>query len=94
MAKIKTRAEIEFSATLTLSEVELRAMDALVGYGDDSFIEAFKAKLGSAYLREHESGLRSAFAAIRSDVVPALRDIDIARRDLRDAAELRAKAGS
>lgn len=95
MKKVHTFASIEFSATFTLSETELRAIEAFTGYGDDAFLAAFKEKLGSAYIREHESGIRSFFEAVRRDVHPALREIDVARRDLRDAAEARAaKAGA
>lgn len=85
MATVRTTAKLTFTAALTLSEVEIRALDALVGYGDDAFIEAFKAKLGAAYLRNHEQGLRSAFAAIRRDCLPALREIDQARKALAEA---------
>lgn len=89
MVKSKTTALLTFSASLTLNESEVRALDALVGYGDDAFIKHFRDNLGSAYIRDHESGLRSAFAAIRRDVLPALRDINQARRDLADAAQKR-----
>lgn len=85
----RTTATLTFSATLTLNETEVRALDALVGYGDDSFIEVFYEKLGKAYMRDHEAGLRSAFAAIRRDVLPALRDIDQARKDLEEMARKR-----
>ena len=61
----------------------------MVGYGDDAFLEHFKKNLGAAYIRDHESGLRSFFTAVRRDVLPAIRDIDVARRDLKDAAESR-----
>jgi len=82
MAKVTNRAIISFSAVLTLEEEEIRALDALVGYGDDAFIEEFKERLGKSYLRDHENGLRSAFSAIRSQVLPALSTIDEARRRL------------
>lgn len=92
MSSSKINATISFSATLTLNETEIRALDALVGYGDDAFLEVFKEKLGKAYIRDHEAGLRSAFAAIRTDVLPALRDIDQVRRDLIAAEQKRAEA--
>lgn len=89
MAKSQTTATITFGATLTLTEVEVRALDALVGYGDDAFIRVFKEGLGEAYIQHHEAGLRSAFDAIRRDVIPALRIIDQSRRDLSDASARR-----
>ena len=87
----RTSATLSFSAVLTLNETEVRALDALVGYGDDAFLKVFKESLGAAYIRDHEAGLRSAFEAIRRDVLPALHDIDQARRDLIAAAQKRAQ---
>lgn len=87
--KTATTAKIEFSAILTLNETEARAFDALVGYGDDAFLQVFKTKLGEAYIRDHEGGLRSAFSAIRRDLGPALREIDQARDDLMKASRAR-----
>lgn len=87
-----TTATITFGASVTLSEVEVRALDALVGYGDDAFLKVFKEKLGEHYIRNHERGLRSFFATVRQDVLPALHVIDEARRDLRDAMVKRADA--
>jgi hypothetical protein len=88
----RNTATIAFSSTLTLNESEIRAFDALVGYGDDAFIEAFKEKLGETYIRKHEAGLKSVFAAIRAQVLPALADIDQARRDLHEAMKKRIEA--
>jgi hypothetical protein len=79
------------SAGFKLSEVEMRALDALTGYGDDAFIKVFKTQLGAHYMRDHEAGLRSFFATVRREVLPALGDIDRARRDLADAIRLRNK---
>lgn len=92
MAAVETTARIHFTATLTLSEVECRALDALVGYGDDAFLKVFKEQLGAAYIRQHEDGLRSAFSAIRRDVLGALRVIDQARKDLIEAEKRRRAA--
>mgnify|MGYP006348599173 CR=1 FL=1 len=80
---------IEFSATLKLNESELRAFDALVGYGDDAFLKVFREGLGEAYIRNHEAGLRSAFEAIRSQVIPAIQNIDRSRKDLIEAERRR-----
>ena len=89
MATVDNKIWIEYRATLTLNESELRAFDALVGYGDDGFLKAFKTLLGEAYISNHEAGLRSAFAAIRKSVLPALHDIDTVRKDLKEAAKKR-----
>lgn len=90
--KTRTTATISFGATITLNETEVRALDALVGYGDDAFLKVFKEKLGTAYIRDHEAGLRSFFKAVRNDALPALSAIDRARRDLDAAAQARTKS--
>jgi hypothetical protein len=43
MAKITTRPNVNLDLTFTINESEARALDALAGYGDDSFIKAFKS---------------------------------------------------
>lgn len=94
MAEARNRAEISFSTTLTLNEVEMRALEALVGYGDDAFLKHFKETLGASYIREHEAGLRTFFATIRSEVLPALAEITQARRDLGAAWQARREAAA
>ena len=66
--------------SLHLDEAELRAIDALVGYGDDAFIEAFKEGLGAAYLRDHEVGLRTFFKSMRQLTPGILSRLDEARK--------------
>lgn len=74
---MNTRAKlnVQFQIDLTLNEVELRALDAMVGYGANAFIEKFYAHLGKAYMEKHESGLRNIFAKIKH-LQPALAEID------------------
>jgi len=74
---MKTRAKlnVQFEIDLTLNEVELRALDAMVGYGADAFIEKFYTHLGKAYMEKHEAGLRAIFAKI-DKLRPALTEID------------------
>jgi len=84
MALIKNNIAVEFHSVITLNEMELRALDALVGYDDDAFLAVFKEKLGSAYIEPYEGGLRSAFEAIRRDIKPALAEISNIRRTLKE----------
>ncbi len=77
--KLSGRLAVSFDSVLHLSEVEMRALDALVGYGTDEFIKAFYEKLGQAYMRDHEQGLRSLFEGIRLQVRPELARIDEVR---------------
>ena len=80
MARIVGHATIELSVTIQLNESEARAMDALVGYGDDKFIEAFYEKLGKAYMKDHEKGLRSLFESMRQQLPGPLSRVNDARR--------------
>lgn len=80
MANFAVRPEIMGKITIELTESEARAWDALVSYGDDAFIKTFYEKLGEAYMREHEAGLRTLFKTTRSILPGVLDRIDIARR--------------
>jgi hypothetical protein len=72
MAKLSQRATVQVEVAFTVDEAEARALDALVGYGDDAFIQAFYEKLGKAYMRDHEKGLRSFFKSVRELMPPIL----------------------
>lgn len=65
MAKITGRPSISASVTIELTEEEAGALDAIVGYGVDPFLEAFYEKLGKSYLQPFEAGLRSLFESVR-----------------------------
>jgi len=84
MAEAKIwRSDVTLELSLSISEKEARALDALAGYGIDSFLEVFYKQLGSVYLKQHEDGLRSLFGVIRAEVVPMLRRADNARAAFR-----------
>jgi hypothetical protein len=80
MAKLEERPRVELEVRFTVTESEARALDALVGYGDDAFIKVFYEKLGKAYMREHEQGLRSFFKSIREMMPSFLDRADRARK--------------
>ncbi len=73
MAKIVQRPHIEASAVFTVDEEEMRALDALVGYGFVGFITAFKKHMGESYMAGHEDGLKRFFESIRANI-PAILD--------------------
>jgi len=75
----RIRHAITVGGTLELDESELRALDALAGYGTKSFLEVFYKHMGKAYMQPHEAGLKKLFETIRRDVPPALGRIDMAR---------------
>ncbi len=80
MADINAQARLEVTVTFRISEEEARALDGLVGYGDDAFIEHFKKNLGTHYIRDHEEGLRSFFKSIRGAMPGILHRTDAARK--------------
>ena len=79
MAKIEGYPTIELRVTLSLSESEARALDAMVGYGDDAFVAAFYEHLGESYMKRHETGLRELFKTVRSFIPGILGRVDRAR---------------
>jgi hypothetical protein len=80
MAEIVQHPQVEVTATMQFNEAELRALDALVGYGIDGFLQAFYAKLGKHYLQPHEDGLRLLFKSVSANVPGILGRTDDARR--------------
>jgi hypothetical protein len=66
MAKIEGRGTLKAEVVLVLSEEEAGALDALAGYGDDSFIECFYKHMGRVYLEPYERGLRSLLKSVRT----------------------------
>lgn len=80
MATILGRPKIELQVTIALGEEEARALDALVGYGDDSFVKVFYEKLGEHYMKPHEAGLRLLFKSIREQMPCVLSRVNAARK--------------
>ena len=80
MAKIEEKSSVQVEAKFTVSEGELRALEALAGYGDDAFIEMFYKTLGKTYLQPHEKHLREFLKSIRSIATPILSRTDAARK--------------
>lgn len=78
--KYNNGVTITYEVTLTISECAGRALDALVGYGDDAFIKHFKENLGESYLENHEKGLKEFFSTIRAEVIPQLRKVTELRK--------------
>jgi hypothetical protein len=66
MAKIEGRATLQVSVIISLNEAEMGALDALAGYGVDTFLKVFYEQMGRSYLEPHEAGLRSLFESVRS----------------------------
>jgi hypothetical protein len=80
MAKLEAKTKLELSVSFTVNESELRALDALAGYGDDAFIQMFYKNLGETYMKPHEVGMREFLKSIRSMASPVLSQTDKARK--------------
>lgn len=79
---VQIETSVEITATLTLNEGQLRALDALAGYGADAFLKAFYVKLGQHYMQPFERDLRELFSLIRAEVPGALDGIDDVRKQM------------
>lgn len=82
MAEINFRKIVTVEATLTLTEDEICALDALAGYGTEAFLNCFYKNMGRHYLERHEKGLLSLFDKVRQTAAPALGAAAFARRTL------------
>lgn len=80
MAKTIGRPTVQLHVDIQLTELEARAIDALVGYGDDDFVKVFYEKLGKAYMEKYEAGLRSFFKSMREQLPQLLSRADEARK--------------
>lgn len=80
MGRFTQLPHVETRATIELSEVEMRALEALIGYGVQPFLDVFYQHMGKHYLKPHEAGIRSLFKTIGSDIPAVLRRADAARQ--------------
>ena len=72
MSRLLQRPTVEVNVVITLTESEIRALEALAGYGDKSFLDTFYKYMGRHYLQPHEDGIKSLFNVVRSDLAPIL----------------------
>lgn len=81
MKVVKTK--VTFTVPTELSEGEIRALDALVGYGFKAFIECFYKHLGKAYLEPYEKDLEALFKKVE-ELRPAISEIQDIRNKLKN----------
>lgn len=84
MADFQARSLMQVTIAMEITEPEARALDALVGYGDDAFIKTFYEKLGEAYMKPHENALRKFFQSVRDSIPGILYRADRARAAFHD----------
>lgn len=80
MANQQTYVSVKMDVFFGLNETEVRALEALAGYGTDEFLTAFYEKMGKAYLEKHEDGIRTLFDKIKKDLRPRLDAMDELRK--------------
>jgi len=78
--EIKSTSYFEVGITLQLTEVEARALEAIVGYGTEEFLKCFYQHLGKHYLEPHEEGVKILFKTIKTELPKHLKKAD----DVRD----------
>lgn len=76
MSNFKPSITTTVTINAQIDEGAARALDAMVGYGIDPFLEAFYKHLGRAYMQPHERHLRALFQQINEQVRPMLRELD------------------
>lgn len=84
MAEINKNVKIEFTATITLTEIELAALEALTAYGTKAFLNVFSEKLGTSAIGPFQKGIETLFQTISNDVSPTLSQIKGMRNIIRD----------
>ena len=80
MAEIKSSSQMDFQVTLKLTEIEARALEAIVGYGAKEFLNCFYEHLGKHYLQPHETGVISLFSTIKDELPKHLYRFDKCRK--------------
>lgn len=63
MATIWGRPKVELKVALELNEEEAKALEVVMSYNVDQFLEMFYTKMGKTVLEPYEKGLRSLFEA-------------------------------
>lgn len=80
--------EVEMNIKLFLSKDEAKSLDAIVGYGSDSFLEIFYEKLGKAYLKPHEKAMRTLFEKLSKELPIEINKIEVAEKQINEAVDL------
>ena len=82
--KTKPRFFLDFRINCDLTEIEARALEAMVGYGIDPFLKVFYEHMGQHYMKPYEAGLRSLFKTINEEVKTQPYHVDIIKRKIKD----------
>jgi hypothetical protein len=84
MAQIRqTNIQAALTVLLELNEDEVRALSRIFGYSVDHFLKVFYEKMGEAYVKPYEKGVRSLHGTIRQLMADPIAKITEARRKLK-----------
>ena len=82
--KAKLEPSISGNISIVLTEMEARALEGMIAYGPDNFLDMFYSHLGKAYLKEYESGVRKLFLGVQDIISPMLLKIERVRKTLNE----------
>ncbi len=80
MAKFTPHMNINYSVTVTLTEVEARALDALFGYNNKQMLDVFYEHMGKYYMEPHEAGFFSLAESVRTQLQDGLGRVNEAQK--------------
>lgn len=86
MANFALKSQGSYTVTMTLTEGEARALEAILGYGQEEFVRVFYKYMGEVHLKPHESGLKMLFGS-RSSLVHELSKIEAATKVIEGKAK-------
>jgi len=72
------KVDMDFTINMSLTEGEARALEAVMGYGFEAFLDCLY-KMGKHYLEPHEKDLQKLFNS-RGQLISQLNRIDAARK--------------
>ncbi len=77
--KVKSTSSLKVNFTISLTEIEARALKAITEYGSKPFLEMFYEKLGRSALEPYEDGIIDLFNTIGNELPEHLKKADHAR---------------
>lgn len=81
----RTTVAADLTVHMELTEAEVRALDAIFGYDVKHFLQVFYERMGEAYVKPHEAGVRSLHSSIRTILAGPIAAINKARNAMNEA---------
>lgn len=87
VTRSEVKIEVRAKVILELDEEEARALSGIFGYSVEAFLKVFYERMGSAYVKPFEAGVRRLHETVRGAVAGPLAKADDARRVIRAATQ-------